>query len=171
MTTLPRKTRRLAIGISATLARIAIVFSVLLIVNDALQRLASQLAPASWWFELSRVTIQPGGTVAIVYRSSRVDDLPLSGITELIGPDGDQPCTFATRRVIEKGTTYAVVPTQRLLPDCDWLALSDGEYALQMTMSFAAPGNFVKAVTVHSDNKIIMHGGRIAGATPLPPDD
>jgi len=164
MTLVPKIARTLL----AAILRITVIFVVLVIAWDASVRAVTQLAPASLWFTFTRVTILPSGNVAIAYRESRAGDLPVTVITELIGVDGSQPCASSGRRVIEKETSFAIIPLVRVLPACDFSGLLDGPYKLQISASYPAIGAFDKMITVVSENEILVEGGAIVGATPMP---
>lgn len=149
----------------ATLLRIVLIFAVLAVIYDSVRQLITQILPASYWFEFTRVVILPEGRLAVVYRRSHGVDLPVGVITELIGPEGHQPCASSGQRIIEANTTRAVLPLVRALPDCRWERLQDGRYRLEMTAVVPLSGNFQKSVTLLSDNFLIIRDGAIAGAT------
>ena len=161
--------RRAAARASAALFRILVIFSLLLFCWDALWRFAVQVAPASFWFEIDRVEILPPGDVVIVWRRSHVGDLPVVSVVELLGQDGSQPCASSGRRVIERDTDRAVVPIDRLLPDCRWDVLPDGAYSLMVTASLPAGSTTNKSITVQSTNEVLVQGGAIVGVT-MPTD-
>lgn len=163
--------RRLLANLTATALRITLIFAALVVIWDGAVRLAVQVAPASVWFAFTRVVILPSGDLAIAYRESRRGDLPVTVITELLGPDGSQPCAASGRRVIENDTSFAILPISRTLPDCDFRRLPDGEFVMEITASYPAIGAFDKSVTVRSDNAIVVRRGRIAGATAVPTAD
>ena len=160
-----RVARRFAADAAATLARITILFAFLTIATDAGSRLIAQFSPTWLYFSLSRVEVLPGGLASIVYRKSEVGDLPVSVVTELIADDGRHPCASSGRRLIEAGTKFAIVPLSRLLPDCRWDEIDNGEYRIQMTASYPVAGAYEKSITVESVNRLIVSGGAIAGAT------
>lgn len=145
--------------------RVLLLFVLISAAIDQTSRLAAQLSPTWYYFELSRIQIQPGGQIVIVYRKSFHGDLPVSAVVELIGSSGFQPCADSGRRVIEDGTSEAVVPISRLLPNCRWENLNDGRYRLQITASYPAGGTFDKSITRRSENSLIVKEGRIAGST------
>lgn len=160
-----RSVRRAAARASATFFRILVIFSLLLFCWDAFWRFAVQVAPASFWFEIDRVEILPPGDVVIVWRRSHVGDLPVVSVVELLGEDGSQPCASSGRRVIERNTDRAVVPIDRLLPDCRWDALPDGAYSLMVTASLPAGSATDKSITVQSANAILVVDGAMIGST------
>lgn len=146
--------------------RILLFFSFINFGIDSTVRLAAQFTPANFFFEISRVLIEPSGKVVIVYRQSFSGDLAVGVSTELIGDDDLQSCAGGGRRLIEAGTLKAIVPVARLLSQCDWGEVPDGVYRLQITASYPAGGTFDKTITRRSDNALIVRSGRIVGATP-----
>lgn len=168
MRALTRPFRRFCLIFVATLLRISLVFMFLVLVWDAGTRVVAHIAPSWVWFTFTEVRILPGGKVAIAYRQSRFGDLPISVISELLGPDGSQPCANSGSRIIEKDTISAVFPISRTLPSCDFASLPNGDYRLQITAIYPAIGAFDKAVTVISSNAIIVADGAIVGATSVP---
>lgn len=162
-----RPFRRFCLFLSAAIIRIALVFMVLVLVWDAGTRVVVHVAPSWFWFTFTEVRILPNGKFAIAYRQSRFGDLPISVISELLGPDGSQPCASSGSRIIEKDTVSAVFPIARTLPSCEFADLPDGNYHLQITAIYPAIGAFDKAVTVISTNAIVVRSGAIVGATEL----
>ena len=124
-----------------------------------------EVAYESVWFKIDRVEILPPGDFVIVLRRSHVGDLPVVFVVELLGEDGSQPCASSGRRVIERDTDRAVVPIDRLLPDCRWDELSDGAYRLMVTASLPAGSATDKSITVQSANAVLVQDGAIVGAT------
>ena len=126
-----------------------------------------EVAYESVWFEIDRFEILPPGDFVIVLRRSHVGDLPVVSVVELLGEDSSQPCASSGRRVIEHDTDRAVVPIDRLLPDCRWDQLPDGAYRLMVTASLPAGSATDKSISARSVNAVIVVSGLIVGATPI----